>query len=219
VHFFRGLFDSDGSLGPLNLLKEWTASNSVQPVVSFSSLCEPFVKRLLQEIKKAVPALEGSKSDIYLNKSPISDAPNHVFKYTGTYAYALADYLYKDCPPLLVNDDRLKVYDQFKEVQALKALPCVCGKVVNHEGMCQQCWWNKHGRETGSGTLCPCEKGKPILAEGMCTACYNRKRRASPDFIRKSTGTCGCGKPAYRKGLCDPCYLKERRKMKAAGPV
>jgi hypothetical protein len=91
-------------------------------------------------------------------------------------------------------------------------MECPCGKKATHEGFCQKCWWANHGVTTGPGTVCSTEGcSKPISHNKLCSACITRVRRAAPDYIRKSTGTCTCGSPSYRKGMCDKCYSRERR--------
>lgn len=177
-HFIRGLFDSKGSLSPLNFLEEWRANGSVPATVSFNMPCETLVRRLHAELKAEILVLADSGGAVRESKTLLAYSADYRFKYTGTYAYAIADYLYDSYPAHLVSDAKLQVYDQFNRVRELKAIACPCGKPASHEGMCRTCWWDRRGRKTGAGTVCLCGKS-PIFSKGMCSACYMRHRRAN----------------------------------------
>jgi hypothetical protein len=169
VHFLRGLWDSDGSLSVWDRRAAGGGGNP-QRKAGFSSASLAFVERVKAELVGlcSLPPIVTCTNTTKLGTW-------YSFSYGGSSAQRVADVLYKGCPPHLVNDDRLAVYERFNELERLSQLPCPCGLDQSHEGLCQQCWWNKHGRKTGPGTACSC--GKPVLALQMCSACYNRKRR------------------------------------------
>jgi hypothetical protein len=210
--FIRGLWDSDGSIF-IESRRHRKARGNDTPRAKYDSKCESFVVSLERCLRRnlnlpvvAVP----KETKVIRGRS----ASWYTLKYGGRSAMLVADWLYKEPPPHLVNDDRLDMYRVLCRLRDVvdEAL-CVCGELPTHEGFCQKCWWVNHGKTTGVGIVCSTEGcGKSVVAKGLCTACYNRLRRQDPNYQRKSTGACSCGSPAFRKGLCDRCYSVERRK-------
>jgi hypothetical protein len=212
--FVRGLWDSDGSLFIENRRHRRARGND-SPHSKFDSKCRSFVEELRAHLEALIPGLPRVVVGTERKKAKKSGNTStwHVIKYGGKSAMLVADYLYADPPTHLVNEDRLVSY---REVSGLRDQltdeDCPCGKPVTREGRCQACWWEVHGRKTGSGSTCSesgC--GKPVLAKGLCSAHYSRQVRSQTGWKRKPSGVCSCGEPAFRKGKCDACYASDRR--------
>lgn len=165
VHFLRGLWDTDGSLS-IHPRKPHKGNPEVK--ARFSTSTESFIVRVREELR------------VQLGVGHVAVCPPdrgvYVISYSGSAAMEIADALYRDVPEHLRNEDRYQVYLRMVALRdQIQDMTCPCGRPATHEGRCQRCWWELHGRKTGAGTVCSC--GKPILARGLCSACYTRQRR------------------------------------------
>lgn len=210
-HFLRGLWDTDGHVYVSDVRRRGKSGGFREVVLGYTSACQPF----LTLISHALAQIAGTHPAIVKNqKGP------HVFyaiHYATGTAYKVADFLYKDAPEHLRNEDRWGKYQELLAYRAERETPCACGKPHFSGGKCKGCFWAAQPHTTGEGTVCSTPAcGKPVSHNGLCSACATKLRRAQPGWERKSTGLCGCGKPAYRKGMCDACYSKVRRAEQAA---
>lgn len=200
-HFVRGLWDTDGSLG----FSRHAGYSEFK--VRYSSNTQGFVERVYVELQRALDL-----SDVAI----LQERKQFRVQYSGANALAVARFLYGEAPVHLRNETKTEIYlDAVQQYEQRLNAKCDCGAHATHEGLCQRCWWDRHGRSTGEGTSCVNGCGKPILAHGLCSACYTRGWRSQEGWVRKSTGLCECGKAAYRRGMCDACYSRERRAMLA----
>jgi hypothetical protein len=207
VHFLRGLWDTDGSLSIWDARAHRIKSNP-QFKTRYGSNTKSFVYRVRSELESLV-----SVPRVVVE----NDRGQYRVNYSGSSGFLVADLLYRDAPEHLRNEDRMQVYLEADKIRDIvDDSNCPCGRTATHEGMCQRCWWENHGRTTGPGTTCKNGCGKPVKAHGLCVACYTKTVRSLDGWTRKSTGTCSCGRPAYRKGMCDACYSRERRARKVA---
>jgi hypothetical protein len=175
VHFLRGLWDTDGSLFIERRRHKGNKGNDT-PRAKFDSKCEDFVWQVRDALERNldVPRVAICEEKKIARKSGATSTW-FTIKYGGTAALQIADFLYATTPTHLVNDDRLRAYEELKSCGD-SSPSCACGGPVQKQGLCTKCWWAKRPAKTRGSTLCSCGK-VPILAKGLCSACYSRARR------------------------------------------
>jgi hypothetical protein len=207
VHFLRGLWDSDGSLSmsymkdhPKWQLPEFKAAFAVKP--------KDFVRHVRDELVKSVGLH---------NATICEDVGTWKFSYGGISAKKVADYLYKDCPEHLRNEDRYNVYLRMCELQnEADSRICPCGEPALRKGMCYKCCWAESNvRITGEGLLCPCG-ATHVINVGLCTTCYSRKKRSEShgvpyeEALKRKCSTPSCPKRAcFGKEQCKSCQFRK----------
>jgi len=205
-HFIRGLWDSDGCI---YVQKTRTRGNKQRSLV-YTSIAVPFVERLGLEIEKAlgIPVPK-------LNRTVVPQSGNVrvQLSYTGALAQKFADWLYKDAPEHIRNEDRMGGYHEMCALQEAVETPCACGNPrYTASGLCRACWEATQTHTTGPGTVCGTEGcTREVWAKGLCGSCLSAERIHQPGYRRPVQGACQCGATAYRKGLCDACYERQRR--------
>lgn len=172
VHFMRGLWDSDGSLSIYDRKAHGKQGNP-EFKARFGLKDRQFVERVRTE-------LEGA---LRLNRVKVSpEKGGWRASYAGEPAMRVADWIYgSGTRP--VNEDRMEVHQRMCFIRSeVATYSCRCGSSTSYkDGLCRRCWWEDHGRETGSGTTCS-ECGKrEVRARGLCLPCYKRARRSSTD--------------------------------------
>lgn len=203
VPFLRGLWDTDGSLSIFKRPnKDWRPEFKA----SFGVKTRPFVERVYEELKKRLVL-----PDIVI----IDTSGVTAFAFSSASAKIVADYLYKDCPKHIRNEDRYDVYLKMCETQEhYDNLRCTCGEKLEREGQCLTCWWKTTYVSKVDRTItCPC--GKPIHAKGLCTTCHSRRVRAEAsgitlqEALEKICKTTDCGnRAAFGKDECRNCSLR-----------
>lgn len=208
VHFIRGLWDTDGSLG-IERRRRKRARGNDAPLASLSMNAGDLVRTVRSRLE----------ANVEVGRVAITrDKRVRGIGYSGSPAMKVANWLYANAPEHLRNEDRFKKYQEMCSLwESIRGALCECGEPARKEGLCARCWYKRRGSKTGKGTVCSCGNS-PVLAKGMCSACYNRERRAKASYRRAANGTCACGKTAYRRGMCDKCYSADyrRRKKEAA---
>lgn len=210
-HFIRGLWDSDGCIYVQDKAKRKVSGNPTRSLI-YTSISVPFVERLATEIHKAiglpVPMLR-------IQVVPQTGNRRSQLVYTGAQAHTLADWLYKEAPEHIRNEDRIGAYCAMLETRAQMTASCACGAPETYgDGKCRSCYEGGRPKRTGAGVPCTGTPGctRPVVASGLCDVCRKRKARSEGRMKPKVHGDCGCGSPATRKGgLCEACYSRARR--------
>lgn len=169
VHFMRGLWDSDGSLSIYDRRAHGKQGNP-EFKARFGVKDKQFVERVRAELEQV----------LRLDRVVVSKENKGGWRvsYSGSPAMRVADWIYSTGSNP-VNEDRIKVYSRMCAIrQQVETCLCACGQALPwKDTLCRRCWWGKHGRTTGPGTVCP-ECGKrDIKAKGLCLPCYKRARR------------------------------------------
>lgn len=212
--FIRGLWDSDGSIF-IESRRHRDGRGNDTPRTKYDSASQGFVASLRERIETltGAPRVAISKQT-KLNKETGRTSTWYGFKYGGASAMMVADYLYADPPSDLVNQDRVAMYAQMRELRDfVDNQACPCGDPALWEGRCIPCWYDVKGRKTGPGVTCRlCTK--PVHANGLCSGHNSTEHRKLKGYVRRSSGPCACGKAAFRKGMCDACYSHSVRAAK-----
>lgn len=205
IPFLRGLWDTDGSLAifrredHLTWIPEFKSGLGMKP--------KPIVERARDEISKRL----GLHSPVVIWSAEVWK-----FTYAGQSAKTVADYLYKDSPDHIRNEDRYDIYKQMCEIQEEHdARRCPCGKPVEKAWYCTQCWYdNCHTRIMGPGTYCKCGN-TPVFSKGLCSACYTRKKRSEAAGVpieealtRKCAAEKCLKRAAFGKDKCRGCLIR-----------
>lgn len=173
VHFLRGLWDTDGSLGIERRRAKGRVGNDA-PLASYSSACEGFV----HVVRERVVELVGVEPVKVVRMKKVERGKTFWqfgVKWASAPAMKIADALYGAAPPHLVNEDRLVVYAEMVAFRAgLAAARCACGGVVQKQGQCAACWY---AARPPKNSLAPCACGAAAVKRGLCSACYHKDRR------------------------------------------
>lgn len=216
VHFIRGLWDSDGCVYLQDKAKRRVSGNPTRSMI-YTSICVPFVERLKAEILKHTGIDTGA---LALRTVPGTGNTKAQLTYSGAKAHALAEWLYKDAPEHIRNEDRYEVWGRFAALQAALDAACSCGcQTVYADGVCRKCWERAQPRVTGPGTRCSNGCDREVEASGLCNPC--RKKAYREAHAPQARGVCPCGSPAHRREpggsllICHACYERRRRGVPA----
>lgn len=215
-HFIRGLWDTDGCVYLQDRAKRRASGNPARSMI-YTSICVPFVERLKAEILKHTGIDTGA---LALRTVPETGNTKAQLTYSGAKARALAEWLYKDAPEHLRNEDRYEAWGRFAALQAALDAACPCGcQTVYADGVCRKCWERAQPRVTGPGTQCSTGCGREVEASGLCNPC--RKKAYREAHAPQARGVCPCGSPAHRREpggsllICHACYERRRRGVPA----
>ncbi len=174
--FLRGLIDTDGSLSIWDRRANGQKGNP-EMKLRYASVSKSFTTRVRDELE-----LEGQAPRVSVLNQKNKLGKWNALSYSGISALRVATYLYESAPSHIRNDARYECYQAMqRQRDFLTNQQCSCGQPARREGLCQPCWWDRHGRKTGEGSVCSC--GKEILAKGLCSACYSRQRRAGKEVV------------------------------------
>lgn len=211
LHFIRGLWDSDGCIYVQDRAKRKVSGNPTRSLI-YTSISVGFVERLAKEIHLAIGL---PIPTLHIQVIPQTGNRRAQLVYSGAHAQKLADWLYRDAPEHLRNDDRVAAYQEMLSVRDQAEAPCGCGSSeVYGGGKCRPCYEAARPKKTGEGVPCTGEPGcpRPVIASGLCDICRKRKARSEGRSKPRVRGVCGCGSPATRKGdQCEACYSRARR--------
>ncbi len=199
--FLRGLWDTDGSI---SIFRHPNTARIPEFKASFGVKARPFVERVHEELRKRL-----GLPDVAIRDT----AGITVFSFGDASAKLVADFLYKDSPEHLRNEDRYDIYKEMCRVQEHHdSIMCFCGAKAEREGHCIKCWYEKVYVSKVDNIKCSC--GNPVHAKGLCSACYTEQIRAEAvgetleEARAKICKTRDCGKRAATgKDECRNCIL------------
>lgn len=136
VHFARGLWDTDGSITIERRRHKKAQGNDIARA-RFGVDCRAFSEKFRDVL---VERLGLPRSTVWRENG------SWRFGWFGTHAMKIADWLYRDAPEHLRNEDRIVSYREMCTLRdSLDATACpTCGvpkAPTFKEGYCTKCWW------------------------------------------------------------------------------